>query len=70
MGSETLDAPRLFELAFHHVDKLLLRMHVELGIDMLDMAFYGIARNDLVLHDEAPVTALGEHGENLTLAAQ
>ena len=68
MGPESLDAPWLFELAFYHVDKLLLRIYVELGIDLFDMAFHGIARNDVVLHDEASVTTLGGHSEILALA--
>lgn len=58
----------LFELAFYHVDKLLLRMYVNLGTDMLDMAFHGVARNGAMFHDEVPVKALSEHCENLTLA--
>lgn len=39
------------------VDEFLLRVHIQLGIDMLDMAFDRVARNHVAIHNELAVAS-------------
>ena len=60
--------PPLLALAFDQVDKLLVRVDVELGIDMLDVGLDGVARNAQALLDVLAIAPASKHLEDLCLA--
>ena len=61
------EAP-LIACAFNQIEKLLMRVDLELGVDVFNMGLHGIARNDEFLFDVFAVATMGEHLEHLALA--
>lgn len=57
-------APRNLEPAFHHINKLLLRVDVELLVDMICVGFHRMGRQDELVSNVVLIATSSEHHEN------
>lgn len=68
-SGQTAIGQRLFlDQVRHHRQKLLLRMNVELLVDVIDVRFRGALGDAKLLLDVGSVVALGKKEENLRFA--
>ena len=56
------------ETILYEVDKLLLGVHIELHVDVLDVGLHGAVRQGGLVADGSSVTAAGKQGAQLYLA--